>query len=69
MMTKADNASNKVMTTTFKPAFFNSLTLKNWPAVKAIKAKAISLIKSVPLIKSWGIRLITHGPIKIPVMI
>ena len=58
-----------VITRTLAMLFLISLILKNSPAVKAIKTKAMSLIKSVRDINSCGMRLITDGPIKIPVTI
>ena len=44
---KAAIASMEVITSTLPMLFLISLILKNSPAVKAIKTKAISLIKSV----------------------
>ena len=69
--TKANDAiaSIIVIISTFPILLLISLNLKNSPAVKAIKTKAISLIKSVRDMNSCGIRLITEGPIRIPVTI
>ena len=54
--TEARIASKTVMTMTFAPLFFSVSNLKNSPVLKAIKASAISAMKSMPPITFPGTR-------------
>ena len=65
----AINASQNVIITTFIPFFFKVLNLKNSPVLKAINARAISAIKSVPSIIFLSTRFRQYGPIIIPATI
>ena len=64
--TEARRASKSVMMTTLIPFFLRTSNRKNWPVENAIKARAMSGRKSMPLMIVEGIRLRQYGPIKMP---
>jgi len=61
--------SQSVTITMDFPELLSVSARKNCPTLKAIKERAMSLIKSVPAIKADGIRSRKYGPINIPAII
>ena len=63
---EAAQASAMVTQTTFQPFLRRVSSLKNSPALKAMKQRARSARKSVFSIMGWGIRFRQQGPIRMP---
>lgn len=66
---EANRDSKRVIITTITPFFFRVSKRKNSPVLKAIKASAISAIKSIPSMIEDGITLREKGPRRIPARI
>jgi hypothetical protein len=65
----ARSASERVMINVLSPFLLSEESLKNSPTLNAIKARAMSEIKSVPSMTVCGIRFKQKGPIIIPATI